>query len=451
MKKLIWGMCGLLLATNPAGAQSVVKELNEATKLAVQTHLKTLSTEVQTSLSSTLTTLPPSPAMGALSSVNLGVNNLQEDSDDPMKSKIFSKSFPVNANDKLSLSNQYGGITIQTWDKKEVKVEVDIKAYSKSDEDAQRLLDEVGIESGKSGDQITFKTAFSSKDGNYGSGMRKGKFWRREVKINYVVFMPANTPLTVRNQYGGVSIGELSGALYAKVQYGSFTAENLASTNNYVDVQYGKAQIQNMNKGVVKQQYGAGLVLGTIGTLELDAQYTGVVINTIKGDAVINQQYGKGLSIGSVRNLDLDAQYTNVNLTTINGNATIKQQYNSLSIGSVNKLKVNGDYTTVKVGSLKGDGNFNLGYNKLTIDNVLPGCKNLTVNSNYAGVTLGFANNYSADFEVGTNYGNFNPGNNVNSKLLTEHGNSKTYGGKIGNGGTGNINIRANYGNVSLN
>lgn len=435
MKKLVWGMCGLLLVANLADAQSVVKELNDTQKLVAIAPLKG-------NLAATIS---------SITSVNQEGNHPQEDADDPMKSKVFSRSFPANANDKLGISNKYGSIIIKTWDKKEVKVDVDMKAYSKSGEDAQRLLDEVGIEAGKSGDQITFKTIFSSNDGSYGSGTRKGKFWRREVKINYVVYLPETTPLTVKNQYGGVTIGDFSGALYAKVQYGSFSADNLASANNYVDVQYGSAKIGNMNKGVIKQQYGAGLVLGTIGTLDLDAQYTGVAINTIKGDAVINQQYGKGLSIGSVRNLELDAQYTNVNVTAINGNATIKQQYNNLTIGSVNKLKLNSGYVTVKVGTLKGDGDFNLGYNKLTIDNVLSGCKNLRIIGDYTGISLGFDSSYSAEFEVQTNYGNFNTGNNVHSKMLSENGNSKSYGGKIGNGGTGNLNIRTNYGSVSLN
>lgn len=435
MKKLVWGLCSLVLVANLAGAQSVVKELNEAPKLA---DIAPLKGELAAWTSS-------------ITSINQEGNHPQEDADDPMKSKTFSKSFPVNANDKLSISNKYGSVIVKTWDKKEVKVDVDMKAYSKNGEDAQRLLDEVGIEAGKSGDLITFKTNFSSNDGNYGSGTRKGKFWRREVKINYVVYLPETTPLTVKNQYGGVTIGDFSGALYAKVQYGSFTADNLASTNNYVDVQYGSAKIGNMNKGVIKQQYGAGLVLGTIGTLDLDAQYTGVSINTIKGDAVINQQYGKGLSIGSVRNLELDAQYTNVNVTTINGNANVKQQYNNLSIGSVNKLKLNSGYVSVKIGSLKGDGDFNLGYNKLTVDHVLPGCKNLKIIGDYTGISLGFDSGYNAEFEVQTNYGNLSTGNNVHSKMLGENGSSKSYGGKIGNGGSGNLNIRSNYGSISLN
>ncbi|MCX2452871.1 hypothetical protein OQX61_16465 [Pedobacter sp. PLR] len=447
MKKLVWGICGLLLAANLAVAQPVIRELNNAPMPTMPPlpQFPAMAAIVPLPAAPTLPPVPPLPAPDLMN------QDPQEDSGDPVKTKNFSKSFSVNGADKLSLSNKFGGITIKTWDKKEVKVDIDIKAYSNNAAEAQRLLEEVNIESGKSCDQIAFKTVFSSKDGNYGSGTRRGKVWRRELKINYVVYMPASTPLTVNNQYGGLSIGDFSGALYAKVQYGSFTAGNLASTNNYVDVQYGRADITGMNKGVIKQQYGAGLNLGTVGTLELDAQYVGVTINTIKGDASIKQQYGKGLNIGSVNNLELDAQYTNVNVTTINGNATVKQQYNNLTIGSVNKLKVNSGYVTVKVGTLKGDGDFNLAYNKLLVDNVLAGCKNLTVAGNYTGVTLAFASNYNADFVLKTSYGSFKPGTDVHAKLVSENGSTKNYEGRIGNGGNGNLNVRTSYGNISLN
>lgn len=442
MRKLVWGMSGLLLVANFAGAQSVVKELNDAPRLAV---MAPIQVDLNVGPIVALPPLPPLPPMDR-------EGNRQDDAEDPGKSKTFSKTFSVDAGDKLSLNNRYGGITIKTWDKREVKVDIDIKAYSKDADDAQRLLDETTIDAGKSGDQISFKTNIGSRDGRYGSSVKNGKvIWRREVKINYVVYMPASMALTVTNQYGGLSMTDFSGALSVKLQYGSFTAGNLASTNNYVNVQYGQTDIANMNKGVIKQQYGASLKLGTIGTLDLDAQYVGVTIATIKGDAVIKQQYGKGLNIGTVNNLELNAQYTNVNVTAVNGNANIRQQYNNITIGSVNKLNINGQYTTVKVGTLKGDGNFDLGYNKLIVDNVLPGCKNLTVNSNYTGVTLGFASNYSGDFEVRSNYGSFKPGDNVSSKLVSESGSSKHYAGKIGNGGNGNVSIRTNYGGISFN
>ncbi|RZL18813.1 MAG: hypothetical protein EOO89_05130, partial [Pedobacter sp.] len=123
------------------------------------------------------------------------VTSYQND-DANMRSKTFSKGFAVDNGDKIVLSNQYGSIQIKVWDRKEIQVDVDIKAYGNTDQDAQKLLDEVSIEASKSGDQVSYRTKMDRENGNWGSGSRNGKKWRREVRINYVVNMPAANALT---------------------------------------------------------------------------------------------------------------------------------------------------------------------------------------------------------------------------------------------------------------
>lgn len=430
MRKLIWGIASLVLAGNLVNAQSTNININDSSEIA--------------GLNST---------KRSISIVGTGfIQDNQQNSDDPMRSKTFSKSFPVDRSDKITISNKYGVVVIKTWDKKEIKVDVDIKAYSKDANDVQRLLDDASIEAVKSGDQVTFKTNIGDRNGNYGSSTKNGKtVWRREVRINYTVYMPASNALTVTNQYGNVEMGDFSGALYAKVQYGNFTAGNLSSNNNYLSVQYGKANVQEMNNAVVKQQYGSGLTLGTVGTLDLNAQYAGVHIGAIKGNAIIRQQYGSGLTIGSVGSLDLDAQYANVNIGAINGNAALKQQYNNLSIGSVNKLDLKGQYVTVKIASLKGDGNFKLAYNRLLIDNIGGGCKVFNLDADYVDASLNFISGYQGDFDVKTRYTGFKPGAGVTCRPAVGEGQEKNYSGKIGNGGGCKIAIKADYGSIALN
>jgi len=371
----------------------------------------------------------------------------------PMRSKTFSKSFAADQSDKLVLSNLYGSIQVKTWNKKEVQVDVDIKSYGNTDEEAQKLLDEVSIEASKSGDQISYKTVMDQENKNWGRGSRNGKKFRREVRITYVVNMPASNALTLAQTYGNVTLADLSGALYAKVQYGNFTAESLSNTNNYVSVQYGNCNIQSINNAVIKQQYGKGVTIGTVNTLDLNAQYAEVNVTTIKGNATIKQQYGSGLSIGSVDNLNLNAQYVSVNVGTIKGNATVNQQYNNLSIGSVNKLTLKSQYTSVAVTALNGDGNFDMEYNKLSISEISNGCKTLNVDGQYVAISLGFNDNYNADLSVHTSYAPLKFSDGVTARLLNDtkdYSSTKDYSGKIGNGGSASVKIKADYGSVTL-
>lgn len=364
-------------------------------------------------------------------------------SDDQGLRRIISKTFTVDRNDKVNLSNQFGSVVIKVWDRKEVKIDIDVIANSSNDKEAQRIIDEVGISLNRNADVISCKTNI-----NRSSGWGRNK--NRNVKVEYVVYMPAVNALTVSQEFGSVTMGNFAGPLSAKVQYGNFVAGNLSGTNNYISVQYGKTNIAELNKGVVRHEYGAGVVLGTVGTLDLDVQYVGVNITNVKGDAIIKQQYGGGLTVGGVNNLDLNIQYANANIGTVRGNATIKQEYNSIRIGSVGKLNLRAEYTGVAVGTLRGDGNFNMSYNNLNISDIGSGCKVLNVDAEYVDINLGFADGYNADFIVSREYGSFKYGSNVKARVESgdDDSSTKRYFGKMGNGAGASLRIKAEYGSI---
>ncbi|RZK14233.1 MAG: hypothetical protein EOO86_18965, partial [Pedobacter sp.] len=59
----------------------------------------------------------------------VSLNQDVESGADAERSKAFSKTFSVDNSDKVNLNNQYGSIIVKTWDRKEVKVDIDIKAF----------------------------------------------------------------------------------------------------------------------------------------------------------------------------------------------------------------------------------------------------------------------------------------------------------------------------------
>lgn len=338
------------------------------------------------------------------------------DEQDPMRSKMVSKSFNLNQNDKINLANQYGAITIKTWDKKEIKVDAEIKAYASTTEEAEKLLAEVAINAAKNEDLITIKTNISEKSDNWGIGSKNGKKWHREVKVYFTVYMPSTNALTASQAYGNITIDDFSAPTSLKVQYGNLIAGDLSSVNNYINVQYGKATLKDINTAKIKLQYGGGITIASVNDLELNAQYTSVQIGTVKGNATIKHQYGSGITIGIARNLNLDVQYAGIKLTTLNGKADVKVQYGKLSIedieNSSNTIHVVGDYS---------------------------------------GIILGFNSSYGGQFSISTNYGGFKYGDNVNAKLLgdnKDYKSSKNYAGQIGNGISNKVDIRTNYGSV---
>lgn len=379
------------------------------------------------------------------------VNATLSNPDDPLRSKTFSRSFTLEVNDKVRLTNKYGEMQIKTWDKKELKVDIEIKAYSKDEADAQRLIDETVIEADKHDDLVIISTVFPAS-GKYGSKVKNGKtLWRREVRVNYVIYMPASHALTLSNQYGNVNMGNFSGPLQAKVQYGNFTAGSLTGNHTQLEVQYGNSHIQVVKNARIKQQYGSGLTLGIAGALNLEAQYAGVNIGTVKGDATIKQQYGPGLNIGQIRNLDLNSQYVNVKIGTVNGNAKIIHQYNNLKIGMVRTIDLKTEYANVSIDKLNGSGNIMSAYNQLKLDEIGTGCKHLDVVSSYSHVSLIFNESYRGNFDLKSSYSPFKAGAGITSRQVGPDDKTKTYTGTIGSDGPANVSLKIDYGSLRLN
>lgn len=351
-----------------------------------------------------------------------GSNNNAEQDDTPVKAKTFSKAFGVDRGDKINLNNQFGSITIKTWDKNEIKVDVDMKAYAKTDDEAQKLIDDVSISATKTGDLVSYKTEMGERNGNWGSSVKNGKtIWRREVKVHYTVYMPANNSLSASQQYGNITMGDFAGPTSIKVQYGNLLAGNLTNTNNYISIQYGKGEVKDMGGAQIKHQYGSGITLGTISnTLNLDAQYTSVKIAAVKGATSIKHQYGNGTTIGSVSGaLNVNTQYCGIKIGTLRGNLTSKAQYGNV-----------------------------------TIDEIEAG-KDVDVDAQYTAVKLGFANNYNGDFEVKTSYASFNYGDNVTAKREggddRGYSSTKNYTGQIGKGGNAKVMVKLQYNGLSFN
>jgi hypothetical protein len=258
------------------------------------------------------------------------------------KTKNYSKSYPVNRGDKLMIDNQFGKVTVNTWNKNEFKVDVEIKGLANNDDEAQKLLDGASVIDSKDNGVITFTTQII-KQGNYtwGSSTENGNitFHVRKLEVNYTVYMPSKNSLEIKNRFGAVTIPDFGGKLLINTQYGTFTAKELTNTENEISTRFTDVNIGSIIGSSMSCQYGNsgnGVKIGNANNLKLDAQFVNVDISKIKSSGDISVKYGDGLII-----TDLDK-----NLKTLN----INSSFAPITMGS--KSNNNFDFSVaVKKGS----------------------------------------------------------------------------------------------------
>lgn len=245
------------------------------------------------------------------------------------KTKTYSKSYSVDADDKLMINNTYGKVTVNTWGKNEVKVDVQMTAYANEEDDAQKLLDNITIQDSKENSVISFKTSIASttfKNSNtnvIGTWFSSGKSNTRKMVINYIVYMPAKSQLDVTNKFGSVSLPDLSGRVNVKLSYGTLVSQDLTNTENDIKVSFGDARIAALRSGDVNVSYGK-LFLGTADNVKARVSFGSMNIDKLKSSGTIAARYGEGVTVGeldkNLKSLNVDAQFTKVALSNLKDN-----------------------------------------------------------------------------------------------------------------------------------
>lgn len=240
-----------------------------------------------------------------------------------LKSKTYSKSYPVDANDKLQIDNRYGKVTVNTWNKNEFKVDVEIKAYANDDDAAQKLLDQVNITDSKENSVVAFTTVIGDKDHSktsfWTSWSSDGKASVNKTIINYTVYMPSKSALSITNHYGGTVLPDMNGRVTINSSYGSLVAKALTNTGNVINVKYGSADIESLIGSDLDVAYGS-LNLQSADKLNADVSYGSAKIGRISTTGVINVKYG-GLQISDLgrglKNLSVNSSYSPVKLGSL--------------------------------------------------------------------------------------------------------------------------------------
>jgi hypothetical protein len=237
-----------------------------------------------------------------------------------VKTKSLNKSYNVTSSDKLNIQNSFGSVKVTTWDRNEIKVDVDIEVSANTEVLAQKMLDRISVSDAKSGSEISFKT--SMKD------VYNSKDEKSTMHINYNISMPANNALTVKNEFGATTIPDFRGEVDLTSKFGSLTTGILTSIKS-IHVEFGKANLANVNGGPITIKFSKAVISKLSGVIKMNLEFC----SSIRLNLDVN-----------LNSLDLKTSYSTVNLKPL---GDLSASYNiSTSFGSfknTSNIKFNSD------------------------------------------------------------------------------------------------------------
>ena len=334
--------------------------------------------------------------------------------------KEFYREFTPRPATTLDINSRYGNVVIESWDRNLIVIEAKLKVSNPRNnrEHAEYTLNRVNVEFSESGNVIKVSTKYDSDFNPIRRNLVSS--YNNSISVDYNIKMPVSTNLTLVNSYGNTTINELSGLVNINISYGNLAVNKLTRGNespqNNISLRYGNGNITEAGRLTLNTSYVGSLNISKCTTVLLESKYS--KLNFGEVSSITGESRYDNIQIGSITNLDLDSRYTKTNIRTL-----------------TNSLKLE------------------IGYGSFTADNITTGFESLEVNTRYAPVKLGIADNASYQLNVNARYGGIRYDNiTLNATRIIQERNSQTIEGIVGRetSPSAKVKIDANYATVQL-
>jgi hypothetical protein len=325
--------------------------------------------------------------------------------------KIIKKSFNVSSNATLKVKNSFGNLNVITWNENRIEFDITIKVTGNNAEKVQDRLKRINVEFTATNELVSAITKIEKNKSNWWNW---GKNMNLQIEINYVIKMPITNNVDLSNDYGSINLEKLQGRAKLSCDYGKITTKELMADNN--DIRF---------------DYSNNCYFEYIKSAKINADYS-------------------GFTVAKVENLDLNADYTK-SVIEVAENVEYNCDYGSLKIDNVNNVEGNGDYLSFRLGNVFKNVDIRANYGSLKIDRIASKANNININSEFTGITIGYDESYSFDFDIDLEYASLRDSEDFNFTNKDIDHTDKKYNGYHGSSGSGNmVKINSQYGSVSF-
>jgi hypothetical protein len=270
------------------------------------------------------------------------------------ESKQINKRFKVTPETRIEITNKYGKVKINTWEKDSIVFEIKIKVEDKKLSKLEKLISEVDFDFIDSQHFIIART----KVGENRSSLQKEVTNFKEtvlqsdgkIDIDFTVWMPKNNQLKVENKFGDVFIDDYSGEIEIILSNGNLKSHDFEGKAN-IKLSFGDASINQMKTGRLDCNYSQ-IYIKKADKLQIVSKSSDFEITEI--NELNTESRRDKFRIQLIDILDARGSFTNYRISELTNNLNLKTEY-----GDLNVEKVAPDFKTVNIESKSTDMNLN--------------------------------------------------------------------------------------------
>lgn len=329
------------------------------------------------------------------------------------KEKKISKKYNVSPDAILKVNNSYGNIDISTWDQNVVSIEVIVKTNGNDEDKVRQKLDDIQIQFDQTTAGVAARTIFTKENSSFWSSLFGGDS-NVNMEINYIIKAPVTSHVDLNNDYGNIFIDKLTGNSKISCDYGRLDIGELRGSSNNINFDYSR----NSHFGYIKK-------------------------------AVINADYSD-FTVEDAGSLEINADYTKSNIRKVEL-IQFNCDYGSLNVDKLKRIIGNGDYLSTRIGQIFQSADLDLDYGSIEIDKIMKGTGDINISTDYAGIKIGYADNFPFQFAVSTSYGNVKGLDNLEVNKRNQSNTKEKYSGYyLNSSASSNIVINSSYAGITF-
>ena len=262
--------------------------------------------------------------------------------------KTFEKTIPLRSGQRILLEHHFGDIVVRTHPQGEAGIRAEIRVSAADLDQAKAYADKVEIRV-ENASELSIRTRYPDA----GQSML-GFHWKNvSFSVHYEVVVPENTPVNIRNAFGGVAISGIKADCDVTTSHGdlAFTdgrgTQRLQNSFASIEVRHnaGNVSVDNSNGAVDASDITGSLTLrDRFASLNLARVANGLEVTNSNGAIDVSDSGGSGVihnSFGSVtvRNFrgDLSVGNSNgkVDVSNVDGSANLRSSFGDISFAGI--------------------------------------------------------------------------------------------------------------------
>ena len=329
------------------------------------------------------------------------------------KEKKIKKEYTVNKDALLKIDNSYGNLNITSWDQDRIEIEVLVRTNGNNEEKVAKKLDEITVDFEASSSMVSASTRIGREDRSWWNSWTSSSN-DVNMEINYTIKVPATNNIDLSNDYGGIYLNRILGQAKISCDYGYLELGELLGNNNQLSF-----------------DYTTNCLLGYIKNGRINADYS-------------------SFTLDKAENIELHADYTKSTFKAIK-NINFACDYGTLTAEELNNIDGSGDYLSMRLGKISGDVNLNADYGSIKVDELTAGAGNVQIQTDYTGITIGYAQEYNFKFSIKLEYASLKGEDDFQIVKKRIESSDKYYEGYYGSASAkNNISINSEYGGVTF-